>query len=92
MTTQPVDEAGFKLEVAETAGRVLESLASGKARTAWELKMQLKVSHTKLHMAIGMLLERGGISVRPDRLTYALAPASAAAPQGSPAEAPAAQV
>jgi len=86
MTTDPVDEAGFREEIAATASRVLETLAAGKARTAWELKMQLKVSHTRLQLAVGMLLERGCVSVRPERLTYAIAPTT---PVGESLERPA---
>lgn len=62
-----------RAEVAQAAERVLESLSRGR-RTAWELKLELKVSHTVLHMALGALLERGKVSLRADKLTYVVEP------------------
>lgn len=62
-----------RAEVAQAAARVLESLSRGR-RTAWELKLELKVSHTVLHMALGALLERGKVSLSADKLTYVVEP------------------
>ncbi len=60
----------------ETAARrVLEALGA-KGATAWELKMGLKLSHTRLHLALGMLLERGAINIEEDRLTFRVRPAA----------------
>lgn len=60
----------------ETAARrVLEALGSEGA-TAWDLKMGLKLSHTRLHLALGMLLERGAIHLEEDRLTFRVRPAA----------------
>ena len=79
-------EKDWKGEIERTAREVLELLSAGRAGTAWEFKMQLKVSHTPLHLALGMLLERGAISMSPDRLTYAVRPAGSepASPGGEP--------
>lgn len=65
-------ERDWKGEIDRTARDVLDALGAGRANTAWELKMQLKVSHTRLHLALGMLLERGEIAMAPDRLTYSV--------------------
>ncbi len=51
------------------ARRVLETLGAEGA-TAWDLKMRLKLSHTRLHLALGMLLERGAIRLDEERLTF----------------------
>ena len=67
----------FRKEIEETAARTLAALARGR-RTAWEIKLELKVSHTALHLALGMLLERGKISLNPDKLTYLVEPVGAA--------------
>ncbi|HVE13460.1 MAG TPA: hypothetical protein VNI01_08715 [Elusimicrobiota bacterium] len=69
--------AEFREEVAEAAKRVLMALSHGR-RTAWELKLELKVSHTVLHLALGALLERGKISLQPDHLTYVVEPVGVA--------------
>ncbi|MFH1726010.1 MAG: hypothetical protein ABII00_15490 [Elusimicrobiota bacterium] len=71
----------FRGQLEETARRVLDSLGQGApdkprgGRTAWDLKMELKVSHTVLHMALGMLVERGRVVLRPDQLTHIVEPA-----------------
>ncbi|OGR57232.1 MAG: hypothetical protein A2X36_15670 [Elusimicrobia bacterium GWA2_69_24] len=81
-----MNDPEFRKEVDATAARILESLgrlAPGRAeKTVWELKMELKVSHTTLHLALGMLMERGALALRPDKLTYAVTP------QPSPQPAP----
>lgn len=65
------------------AGRVLEVLtkpgASRAGRTAWELKMELKAPHTALHVALGILLERGAVTLTPADLTLLVQPAGATA-------------
>jgi len=53
--------------VRETSQAVLEALSAGP-KTAWELKMRLKVAHSRLHMAIGVLVGEGKIEVRQDGL------------------------
>lgn len=68
-------------ELESTAREILRAVDSGKARTAWELKMLLKVPHTRLHLALGMLIARGQVSVRPDRLTFVVERVGAAQPQ-----------
>lgn len=72
-------------EYAALAGRVLEALtkpgASRAGLTAWELKMQLKAPHTALHVALGMLVERGAVTLTPSDLTLLVQPAGAAAPK-----------
>lgn len=76
----------FRAQVEETAGRVLAALASGR-KTAWDLKVELKITHTLLHLALGALLERGRVRLAPDRLTYAVEAVAepAAAPPAVPA-------
>lgn len=67
------------------AGRVLEALtapgAPAAGLTAWELKMRFKVSHTSLHVALGVLLERGAVELTPSDLTLLVRPAGAAVPK-----------
>ncbi len=55
-----------------TTGREIQNILSQtqKPLTAWDLKMTLKVSHTRLHLTLGALLERDRITMRPDSLTY----------------------
>jgi len=73
--------ASFVAELESTAKDILAAVESGKARTAWELKMLLKVPHTRLHLSLGMLLARGQVSVRPDRLTFVVERARTGQPQ-----------
>ena len=72
-------------EYAALAGRVLEALtrpgSSRSGLTAWELKMQLKAPHTALHVALGMLVERGAVTLTPAELTLLVQPAGATAPK-----------
>lgn len=76
----------FQAQVEETAGRILAALASGR-KTAWDLKVELKITHTLLHLALGALLGRGRVRLAPDRLTYAVEAVAepAAAPPAVPA-------
>ena len=74
-----MEPSEFKKEIEETAARVLAALAHGR-RTAWEIKLELKVSHTVLHLALGALLERGNIQLSPDKLTYLVEPVAAPQP------------
>jgi hypothetical protein len=67
----------FGEEIEATARQILAAVSSGKARTAWDLKMHLKVPHTRLHLALGMLLAQGSVTLKPERLTYAVEPAGA---------------
>ena len=60
--------AEFSLEVDAAAARVSEAVSSS-AKTAWDLKMELKVPHTLLHLALGSLLSRGKVSLRPEGYT-----------------------
>ncbi len=72
-------------EYAALASRVLEALTKpGSSRaglTAWELKMQLKAPHTALHVALGMLVERGAVTLTPAELTLLVQPAGATSPK-----------
>lgn len=74
----------FDRELEETSRRVLAALSPSDGRppcrTAWELKLALKVPHTLLHLSLGTLLARGKVSLRPDKLTYLVEPAAAAGP------------
>ncbi len=60
--------AEFSSEVDGAAARVSAALSSSP-KTAWELKMELKVPHTLLHLALGSLLARGKVSLRPEGYT-----------------------
>ena len=60
--------AEFSLEVDAAAARVSEAISSS-AKTAWDLKMELKVPHTLLHLALGSLLARGKVILRPEGYT-----------------------
>lgn len=44
------------------------------AKTAWELKMALKITHTRLHLALGALVERGRISLTSLEGTFKIEP------------------
>ncbi|TPW21001.1 MAG: hypothetical protein FD126_1121 [Elusimicrobia bacterium] len=72
-------------EHAALAARVLEVLtgpgASRAGLTAWELKMRLKAPHTALHIALGMLVERGAVTLTPAELTLLVQPAGATVPK-----------
>ena len=78
------DAAENRRALEALAGRVLESLTkpgNSRGRTAWELKMELKASHTSIATALGMLLERGAVSLTPHELTVLAAPAGATVPK-----------
>ncbi|MBI5244456.1 MAG: hypothetical protein HY922_12390 [Elusimicrobia bacterium] len=67
----------FKDAVESTAGRVLAALSAGglpASKTAWDMKIELRVPHTMLHLALGLLIAQGRISVRPDGYTYSVEP------------------
>ena len=59
----------------ELRGDIREALAKidEGATTAWALKMALKISHTRLFLALGALVERGKISLTPENGTYKIA-------------------
>ncbi|MFH2202897.1 MAG: hypothetical protein ABIJ96_07270 [Elusimicrobiota bacterium] len=68
----------IRAEVDAAARKVMDVLqAAGKPATAWELKMALNMPHTRLHLALGALLERRSIRMRPDSLTYIVEPVTA---------------
>lgn len=57
-------------EVEALAQRVLASLeASGARKSSWDLKMELKAPHTRLHLALGWLAGRGRIALSEGPLT-----------------------
>ncbi len=69
-------------QLKEDARNALEALGDN-SKTAWELKMALKVTHTRLHLALGALVERGSISLTPIEGTFKverLAPEAAPIP------------
>jgi hypothetical protein len=83
-----MDAREFQTLVDATAGRVAAALAS-EPKTAWDLKMELKVPHTLVHIALGRLLGEGKVALRPEGYTIlaqalrpAEAPASAATASG----------
>ena len=49
-------------QLKEDVKNALEVLKEG-VKTAWELKMALKISHTRLHLALGALAERERVSL-----------------------------
>ena len=72
-----MNSAEYKDAVESTAERVLSALSAGGApasKTAWDLKIELKVPHTLLHVSLGLLLAQGRIALRPDGYTYAVEP------------------
>ncbi|MDE2293538.1 MAG: hypothetical protein KGL53_15765 [Elusimicrobia bacterium] len=74
----------YRAELETLAARALEVLrrpGNAGGRTAWELKMELKASHTAVFAALGMLLERKAVSLAPQDLTVLAKPAGAAIPQ-----------
>ena len=60
--------------VESLAERVLTFLAkdADQLKTAWDLKMEFKVTHTLLHLTLGSLLQQGKINLKPEKLTYAV--------------------
>ena len=60
--------AEFSREVDDAAARISAALSSSH-KTAWDLKMELKVPHTLLHLALGSLLARGKVILRPEGYT-----------------------
>lgn len=68
------------------AEQLLRSLAARPNRTAWELKMELKTSHTCLHLALGRLLERGAIRIEAEKLTHRIELNAGPIPAGAAAD------
>jgi hypothetical protein len=56
-------------EIKDDARDALKAVDAG-AKTAWELKMALKISHTRLHLALGALVERGAVALTEDSGTF----------------------
>ncbi len=76
----------IRKETDALAARILDTLASAENElTAWDLKMSLKVSHTRLHLALGALQERGKIRLRPDSLTFVVEPVTQSSVPSQPA-------
>lgn len=78
--------AEFSREVDAAADRVSAALSSGSPKTAWDLKMELKLPHTLLHLALGSLLSQGRVSLRPEGYTLlveTLPPGAAREPSSS---------
>lgn len=59
----------LRSQIEADAENALTALNDG-AKTAWELKMALKVSHTRLHLALGALTERGAVQLSPGDATF----------------------
>lgn len=59
-----MDAAEYGAAVAEVSERALEALK--EPRSTWDLKIELKVPHTVLHLALGRLLAEGKIALRPE--------------------------
>jgi hypothetical protein len=76
-------------EIKTVAKAVINHLAKHPSASAWELKMALKVTHTRLHLALGVLLGQEKITLRSDKLTFiveAAAPANMSEETSAPAE------
>jgi hypothetical protein len=68
MTSRPSELTEL---VRQTAARVLRLLDDSQAdRTAWDLKMELKVPNAVLFMSLGVLVAEGAVEVEPQELTY----------------------
>jgi hypothetical protein len=67
----------FGKELTSLAGKITKHVnsASGPV-SAWDLKMTLKTSHTRLHLALGMLLQQRAITLTPDSQTFRVESAS----------------
>lgn len=72
----------LRSQIETDAKNALESLKGG-AKTAWDLKMALKISHTRLHLALGALVERGRVSLTPVEGTLKIEPIEPA-PEAAP--------
>jgi hypothetical protein len=66
------NNALFDESVASAAAKILEEAAKGEV-TSWELKNRLRLSSSRLYLALGWLLGRGRIKLSPDELTYKVA-------------------
>ena len=78
-----MNSAEYKDAVESTAERVLSALSAGGApasKTAWDLKIELKVPHTLLHLSLGLLLAQGRVALRPEGYTYAVEPVQPQSP------------
>lgn len=64
--------------------------AAGARKSAWDLKMELKVSHTQLHLALGWLAGRGRVVLSEGPLTL-MVERSRPAPSEAPAQNPPAE-
>lgn len=63
--------AEFSEHVRLTAEKVLRLLDEPSGgRTAWELKLELKVPNAVLFLALGRLAREGRIEIEPQELTY----------------------
>ena len=71
----------FKETIERTAERVLKALAENpqspapsagapEGRTAWDLKLELKVPNALIFLALGALVRDGRIELEPEGLTY----------------------
>lgn len=70
-----MNSGDFTRETEALTKKILKLLSSSaKTLTAWDLKMSLKVSHTRLHIALGALMNSGKVRLQPDSLTYVVEP------------------
>ena len=50
--------------------RLLDEPSAAGGRTAWELKMELKVPNAVLYLALGRLAGEGAVEIEPQELSY----------------------
>ncbi|MFA6584743.1 MAG: hypothetical protein WCS77_10635 [Elusimicrobiaceae bacterium] len=59
----------FKTAVLANADRILQELGAER-KTAWDLKIKLHLTSSQLYIALGYLLSRGEIDLKPQDLSY----------------------
>ena len=65
----------FATQLDSIAERILAELeAAGQAKTAWELKLRLKIPLSELYLALGRLERDGCIHIAPEGLSYRVQP------------------
>ena len=70
----------FQTSVRATSEGVLAALKAEGPKTAWDLKIEMKASHTLLHLALGLLMAEGRVVLKPEGYTYLVEPAAPTVP------------
>ena len=80
----------FDQSVRQTAERILAAVEAAplsgnvKGLTAWDLKLELKVSNSALFLALGWLVRDGKVSLEPHDFTFKVALTAHATPTPGP--------